>query len=657
MLRRLPLSLKIASLLAAAVSIPAITGASAATLEEQRSAFRGVYPSAELGLWEPVEEREAVLRDYVLWPDLRAAYLRTKLSDADAVRDFLTEYGDLRPGKEIRYRYTRRLARHDQFDEFLDIYDEYYADAGDPVLACEAANARIRTGQRDTGMALGRRLWLTGRSQVKECDVVFAVMRNAGELTESLLRQRYALAIGTQDFLLARYVARSIGETELAEANRWLRAQGDPATFLQQADISRSDPVYLEQLAYATRRLAVSAPDKAWREWSRLREDLPFDDAADTSVARVIALWSVRRRIDGADDLFARLPPGAVDDEVRHWVIRNALRDGRWDSVARVVDGLGEQERNREEWRYWKAVALESLGREAEAMLILGSLAREASYYGFLAADALGIDYAIETREIAADDAIIDRLSTDPALVRARELYLTGLDGRARSEWDDATAALDENAKVQAVLLAERWNWPSRAIAMAAKTGRYDSLGVRYPLPHRDKFVASAEVAGIPASWAYGVARSESIFMRDIRSSAGAIGLMQLMPATGRSTAKEIRLPYNGLATLTDPESNIRLGSTYLAKMHDRFGRHPAVATAAYNAGPRRVSQWLPDTGSVDARIWVETIPFNETRSYVRRVLTADIIFEWRLTGDVRRLSERLPAIFPERLLQTASIQ
>ena len=149
----------------------------------------------------------------------------------------------------------------------------------------------------------------------------------------------------------------------------------------------------------------------------------------------------------------------------------------------------------------------------------------------------------------------------------------------------------------------------------------------------------------LPPTWAYGIARSESLFMRDVRSSAGAIGLMQLMPATGRDVARDISLPYLGIATLTDPEANIQLGTSYLGKMAERFDGNPVLATAAYNAGPHRVDRWLPDSGSEDARIWIENIPFNETRKYVKRVLSAQAIFHWRMTGQVRRVSDELPNV------------
>ena len=447
--------------------------------------------------------------------------------------------------------------------------------------------------------------------------------------------------------MLARYLARSVDDAALAVANRWLRAQGDADRFLRRADVSNADPVYHRQLAYAAKRLAYSDPKKGLGHWRRLGQDMTFAAELDHAVTRHAALWAARRNLPDAARMLDSLAEAARDDEVRRWQIRTALRHHDWAGVVEVANALSAKERQREEWMYWRAIGLQRSGNEAEAMLVLSGLAERRSYYGFLAADHLGIDYEFAAATVTADEAAIAQIADRPDIIRARELFHVGLDGRARSEWDAAVRTLSVADKPQAALLAHRWNWHSRAISVAAQVGEYNDLDLRYPLPHREAFQRSANEAGVRESWAYGVARSESLFMPDVRSSAGAIGLMQLMPSTGRSTAKEIKHPYKGRNTLTDPDSNIRLGTRYLAKMSNRFDKHPALATAAYNAGPGRVSAWLPGSSPMDARIWVETIPFNETRSYVRRVLTSDVIFHWRLTGTTRRLSNHLPDVLP----------
>ena len=266
----------------------------------------------------------------------------------------------------------------------------------------------------------------------------------------------------------------------------------------------------------------------------------------------------------------------------------------------------------------------------------------ERSFYGFLAADKLVKEYAFDNTGLTANEVKVAALESRPEVIRARELYYVGQDGRGRSEWDAVVRNLSDADKMQASILAHRWGWHSRAIAAAASLGEYDDLSIRYPLPYQETFEEFSVQASISSTWAYGIARSESLFMRDVKSHAGAVGLMQLMPATGRDVAREIKLPYSGLATLIDPESNIRLGTTYLGQMAERYGGNQVLATAAYNAGPHRVDRWLPKNGTIDARVWIENIPFNETRKYVKRVLAAQAIFHWRMTGQIRRLTDEL---------------
>lgn len=628
-------------------------------LDAERAAFRDVWPDAELGIWDSAEAQSDLLEDYVLWPDLRAAYLRARLGkddDAD-VREFLATWGTLKPARELRYRYALQLGKQQRHRGFLDLYEAHYAELGEPTLDCLAVLARIRLGDSDALDERATRLWLTGRNQVDQCDPVFAHMRNTGHLTPDLQRQRYALAIGQQQFPLARYIARSIGDPTLAEAERWLRANGNAERFLSRADTADDNPVYREQLAHAARRIGYREPLRSLELWRAVTTDADVDTGQDAGVHRHAALWAARLGLPEARTLLDAVPRGARDDEVRRWQIRTGLRQRDWPYVIAVIDALSLDERDREEWRFWRAIALENADDEAGAMLILSGLAERQSYHGFLAADHIGTDYALASDAAAADETIIADLASREALIRARELYKVGLDGRARSEWDAAVRRLATREKLQAAILAQRWDWHSRAIAVAAQAGETDDLRLRYPLPHREAFRRSATEAGIAVSWAYGVARSESLFMRDVRSSAGAIGLMQLIPSTGRRTAQQIRHPYHGRTTLIDPDSNIRLGTTYLGMMSERFGDHPALATAAYNAGPLRVEDWLPGAAPMDARVWVETIPFNQTRNYVRRVLASDVIFHWRLTGETRRLSGQLPQIVPPQKSAQLSAQ
>jgi soluble lytic murein transglycosylase len=328
----------------------------------------------------------------------------------------------------------------------------------------------------------------------------------------------------------------------------------------------------------------------------------------------------------------------------------------RWKRLLADIAQMSDKERNSDEWRYWQAIAQTESGQASSALADFESLRLERSFYGFLAADKLNKEYALKSPELLADEAKLAALEARTEINRALELFAVGQDSRGRSEWDTAIRHLSNDDKMQAAILAHRRGWHSRAISTAASAGEYDDLAIRYPLPYQDSFEASSTLARIAPTWAYGIARSESLFMHDVRSHAGAVGLMQLMPATGREVAGQLDVPYTGLATLVDPASNIRLGTTYLGQMSERYGGNQVLATAAYNAGPHRVDRWLPASGTIDARIWIENIPFNETRDYVKRVLAAQAIFHWRMTGKIRRLSDELPLVHAaSETLQLAS--
>jgi soluble lytic murein transglycosylase len=640
---RLPSVVLVSGLLLAAVASPA-------TLEQQRVAFREAYPAAERGDWAPVTEREDTLRDYVLWPDLRAAWLRAQLkadaSDAiyAAVEVFLEAHPALKTARELRYRLALALARDERSEDYLALYESHYRTLGVATLDCLAVHAGILAGNGPVLEDRAVALWLVGRSQVDECDPVFEWLRGAGILVEDLYRQRYDLAISAREFSLARYLARSLDEDLLEQANRWIAARDRPEDFLQSPPPAGS-ATGRQQLVYALERVTYHDAGVAADYWRDLRPSYSFSPDDVSHVTRHIALWAARQRHPDAFALLRDLPPDARDVEVRRWLVRTALARRDWEEVIAAIDAMPANERQAEEWRYWLGIARSETGKEDAAAAALGEIAAHRSYYGFLAADELDRPYAWSHAAIAPDEETLSVLAGTAALIRARELFHVGQESRGRSEWNAAVAKLDAAETAQAAILAHRWSWHSQAIATAASLGLYDDLEIRYPFAFRDLLAGHAAGAGIPESWAYGIARSESLFMADVRSGAGAIGVMQLMPETGRRTASALEHPYAGLDTLTDPDSNILLGTHYLGEMLARFGDNRAVATAAYNAGPHRVEEWLPLDGRLDARIWIENIPYNETRKFVRRVLVSDAIFHWRLTGRLQRLSAALGAV------------
>ena len=644
-------SLAFLVLCAAGFSSSAVSAPGPSLIEQQRQLFGDVFESVERGDWSAIEnltqsDRER-LRQYVLWPDIRAAYWRASIAQASAaeIEAFLDEYGTLRPARQLRYRHALQLASSGDLPGFQRIYERFYQGQEIARLDCLSLQAELQAGRTERVNVRATELWLIGKSQVSECDPVFEYLDEEELLGPALYRQRYTLAIDAREFRLARWLAKKIDEQHVEEAARWTQSRANPEAFLERHSSRANSRTARAQLVYAIERLTYRDPDLAYSLWAGIEKRIAFTEEQRLRTARHIALWTARDNLPDAYERLAGLPHAAVNSEVRYWRARTSLRAAEWNRLLAEIAAMPASERNSEEWRYWRAVALDRSGQVLAARATFEELARERSYYGFLAADELDEDYALDHAELTADEAAIAALASRPEIIRARELFMVGKDSSGRSEWDAVMRTLGTHEKKQAAILADRWGWHSRAISAAASLGEYDDLSLRYPLPHQPLFERSSSAANISPTWAYGIARSESLFMPDVRSHAGAVGLMQLMPATGREVAREIRVRYSGIRTLTDPESNIRLGTSYLGQMSERYAGNAVLATAAYNAGPHRVDRWLPDSGGIDARVWIENIPFNETRKYVKRVLSAQAIFHWRMTGEIHRLSDELRVV------------
>ncbi|MEL7451091.1 MAG: transglycosylase SLT domain-containing protein, partial [Pseudomonadota bacterium] len=504
---------------------------------------------------------------------------------------------------------------------------------------CQALRARLGAGQTDGLDEAALELWLVGKSQVDECDPAFDWLAKNDHLTEKRKRERLKLAIDAREFGFARFLAKQLDSDDKATVERWRRMRANPSAELKKLNKFRDKADDRAILRYGMERLATRDPAAAHEIWPTVEKEFRFSKADRYAIQRRIAVSSARDHLPTASERFAEMNDGARNDDTEDWQVRAALREGHWPMALASIEALPPEKAEQEQWRYWQARALEATGRPDEATAIYSALSANRSYFGFLSADKIGSEYSFVHIPGEADEEIIAELASSPAFVRARELTLVNLRGQGRSEWDRAVAKLDASERAQAAILAHRWEWHSRAIKTGSSNGLMDDLEVRFPLPWWQQFDEHASRLDLSPTWAYGIARSESIFMPDVSSSAGALGLMQLMPATGRETARLASVRYRGKNSLLDPETNITLGTFYLDKMAERFDDNQVLATAAYNAGPHRVVRWLPAEGSLPPDIWAETIPFRETRRYVRRVLEADAIFHWRITGDQRRLA------------------
>jgi soluble lytic murein transglycosylase len=341
---------------------------------------------------------------------------------------------------------------------------------------------------------------------------------------------------------------------------------------------------------------------------------------------------------------FARA--GRLDDNQLEWKARAALRAQNWTELLEAVQAMSEGVQSEPEWRYWKARALKEQGNAAEANALLAPLSTGHEFYGLLATEELGevIGPPVESYRPAEDE--IAAVAALPAIRRALALYGLNLRFEGNREWLWAIGDFDDRQLLAAAEHARRNQLWDRAINTAERTRSLHDFGLRYLAPYREELRAHALEYGLDEAWVYGVVRQESRFVADARSSAGAMGLMQLMPATARWVAGKLGMKGFRQTAVTDLDINISLGTYYLRHVLDTLDNHPVLASAGYNAGPGRARAWRPDS-PMEGAIYSETIPFDETRDYVKKVMANASHYARILGRGVVSLKQRLGIIPP----------
>jgi soluble lytic murein transglycosylase len=626
------------------VTMLILIGSSAADeYKEQRELFTKAEAALKAGDSEGFSNLKQQLVDYPLYGYLEYWQLGRRLSKAKTseVESFLDRYRDQPVAMRLRTRWLHTLGKRKDWDNYL----QFYQPQSSATLQCYALRARLAKGDRDKALQDTLTMWLVGHSQPGACDPAFDQLYASSLVTSERIWERIRLAFANQKPSLAGYLAKRLSAEDREWVKRWQYAHRRPTSALSKPWASEDTPLVRDILAHAVKRLARHKPQQAWNHWQTVSGTHGFDAQQSGSVLQRIALSGAVDHHPQADKWLSSVPHDYADERIRQWRVRVALLNEDWHSALKWIDKLTAEERNADTWRYWRAYALEASGSKGDALTEYAGLSSERSYHGFLAADHLQRTYQMNNSRIDYNREQLLQIGEIPGIQRARELYFLGKYIEARREWFYATKPLPHDKLKLAALLAHRWGWHDRAIITASQAKYWSDLTLRFPLPHRESIFATARQYDLDPALIYGVIRQESAFMQDARSSVGALGLMQLMPSTGQQTARSLNIQIRGNQSLLQSDQNIRLGSAYFHKLLTRYNGSPVLAAAAYNAGPHRVSRWLPKQQTLPASLWMETIPFTETRKYVRRVLAYATVFEWRLERPVTRISKRMPLI------------
>lgn len=617
--------------------------AKAKRLERQRDLYQQALKARAGGRTSEYQSLRDALRDYPLYLYLEYEELRRGLSPASAerVQEFLDRYPNTPLSAQLRSQWLGVLAKAGQWQEFLVYYSPKVRGA---EMTCHYLWARFKTGEQAEALAAVPDLWLTGSSLPNACDPLLETWRRAGGLTPELVRQRIGLAVKAGNWSLANYLARDLPKAE-RELMRFYRQVYDQPHLLEKTRQFQQDSELMRQIVQqGLERLIRRDTEAAARIWPSYRQSLSFAPEESAKLTRMLALHLATSFYPQAKQWLLQTLAEQDEASLHEWLVRVALRKGDWAGVQEAIQGMPEELRHSPRWQYWLARALEQGGegsQVAEAESIYAQVAQERDYYGFLAADRIGTSYRLNHRPLLVDPGLIAQMEQKPGLQRAREFFLLGQLPEARREWHFATRGLASEELLAVSHLVQQWGWHSQSMMGAIAAREWDDLQVRFPLVYQDVFQVFTRDYGLDINWVLALARQESAFVPDARSSKGALGVLQLLPATAKQTARSIGIGFKGSYELLDPETNIKLGTAHLRELLERFGNNRILATAAYNAGAGKVYQWLRDGGDqLPYDVWIETLPYYETRGYVQNVLTYSVIYGYRQGKKPRLLDE-----------------
>ncbi len=587
----------------------------------------------------------AALQGYILYPYLQAARLQLALTQATrhvavldrSINEFLLAQGNAPAARSLRRVWLLDLAARAEWRQFLA---NLPANGSDAELRCLAATAQLNgnagAAQSATlndapGSSLTG-LWLNANRLPSACNAPFEWARSNRIITVELIEQRARLALQSGNVVLARELAGMLPREQAEPLRQWALLIEKPQQAIDALIARPQLKVESAALQDGWLRLARKDQDAALQRWSRLLRARDLDKTAASPYALSLALalsWSRRHE---ALQYFARVMPADMTEQAHEWRVRAALWASEWRSVRQGIAIMPETLRMQARWRYWLARAHEQL-RDVEAARALyqALVDKDDNYYAVMAAARLRSHYAPHPQPLPRDAAMIQALAKTPAMQRIRELLAVQLRNEADAEWHQAFATLQPGEHLAAAQLAHEWSWFDQAVATTAKLGLYNDYEFLYPQPYDAEVSAAARRSGLSADLIYAVMRQETLFRADARSVANARGLLQLLPETARATARRHGLPTPGADDLFDPAINVPLGAVYLKSLTDRFDGQVALALASYNAGPNATRRWLP-AQAMELDIWMENIPYNETRAYVQRVLWHSLVFHWLRT-------------------------
>lgn len=612
------------------------------SLAEQRKAFLQAEQYINQDRDAEYFKLGASLKTYPLYPYLHYQWLKKHLDDEGAVRAFLQEYPGSRYSQLLRQKWLRQLGERRQWPVFL----ANYRPTDDNELQCYAALAQYHTGEQQAALETAKQLWQGGNALPAACDPLSSLLKISPLFNRDLVWQRFQAALAKDNKSLAAQLLPLFPKSEQADIELWLKFHRQPALVMESGDWKRTYPLAGNLFAHAIGRWLDNDPAAAQRAWDAGRQHYSIPDDVAAATERRLALALALRHDDRA---YVRLSQLAEKDgAAREWRVRAALGRQNWQQVLEATEALADEEKKQDRWRYWQGRADEQTGKAELALAVFQELAKSRSLYGFLAAEHLQLNQELTDRPVVVRQEELNQLQQQNEFLVAAELLAIERKAEAKKQWWHSIAGLDQHGLLVAAKLAQRWQWPAMGIFTVAKANDWDDMDLRFPLAY-DKWIQEiAATQQLQPAMIFGLIRQESAFDELAESPAGAKGLMQLMPKTAQQLARNLKEEWRGEASLFNPELNIKYGSLYFKNLLRQFKGNPVLAAAAYNAGTVRVRRWLPEKHALPGDIWLELIPYKETRNYVATVLSYTLIYQQRLQKNAMKPADLLREVLPD---------
>jgi soluble lytic murein transglycosylase len=598
------------------------------------SSQRKAYLRAEKLVWkmdfEELQETINDLNGYPLTPYLveRKLSHKIRLQNEDLMRQFLSDYEGSPLARKLRSKWLNYLAKRKRASLFI----EFYKPTSSATLNCAFIEFQMTQGlSLETVKDDIAELWTVGKSQPKQCDGIFKKWMKAGFLSEDLILLRIKKAADGGKHTLIPYLRTLLPDNKKYLADLWHKTRRDPSTVRRTKLFTSKYPlIEAEIMSYGLSRLIWRDTNLAIKTLEKAEKRITF---TLEQRARIYGRFGIKLAIDDhpqAEKWLLKAAEVGDDSEAMRWHLALLLRKQDWAKLVLLIEKSAPQKVAAHDYSYWLARAYEQLGQSEKAQDLYQQLATQRHYYGFLASARINQPYSLQHAPVVVSkEAIAKTMSLDSSK-RAYELRQLGRHHEARLEWRHTQSVLDDDEKLATTVIASAWQWHDQAIFTFSREGYLNDVERRFPTAFADIITREANKNDIEPEWAFAIARRESSFMTDAVSSANARGLMQVLP----STAKYLEKRRVSSKQLLNVETNAKIGNKYLRYLMDKLDNNVILATASYNAGWRRVRQWLPENEAIEADLWVELIPFKETRNYVKAVTAYKQIYRAQLNGE-----------------------